>query len=58
MALALAPCGADAPTAVLLLGEAREGIAATLGEVGTGVTGGPAPPGLPPQGTPVLRNPH
>lgn len=34
MALALAPGGADAPAAVFLLGEAREGIAAALGEVG------------------------
>lgn len=49
MALALAPGGADAPTAVFLLGEAGEGVAAALGEVGTGVTGRPAPPSLPPQ---------
>lgn len=49
MTLALAPRGADAPTAVLLLGEAGEGVAAALGEVGTGVTGRPAPPSLPPQ---------
>lgn len=34
MALALAPGGADAPAAVFLLGEAREGIAAALGRVG------------------------
>lgn len=50
MALALAPGGADAPAAVFLLGEAGQGIAAALGEVGTRVTGRPAPPGLPPRG--------
>lgn len=38
MALALAPGSADAPTAVLLLGKARQGVAATLGEGGRGVT--------------------
>lgn len=32
VALALAPSSADAPTAVLLLGEAGQGVAATLGE--------------------------
>lgn len=32
VALALAPGGTDAPAAVLLLGEAWEGVAATLGE--------------------------
>lgn len=59
MALALAPGGADAPAAVFLLGEAREGIAAALGEVGTEVTGRPAPPGLPPRGLflPSARGP-
>lgn len=31
VALALAPSSADAPTAVFLLGEARKGVAATLG---------------------------
>ena len=44
VALALAPSGADAPAAVFLLGEAREGVAATLGRgAWTGVTGCPAP---------------
>ena len=44
VALALAPGSADASTAVFLLGEAREGIAATLERgVWAGVTGCPAP---------------
>lgn len=44
VALALAPGSADASTAVFLLGEAREGIAATLERgVWAGVIGCPAP---------------
>lgn len=70
MALALAPSGADAPAAVFLLGEAREGVAATLGRgVWTGVTGCPAltwppssgpfppPPTQPAGHPPVLSKP-
>lgn len=44
MALALAPGGADATAAVFLLGEAGEGVAATLGEGGGGEVGSQSTP--------------
>lgn len=60
VALALAPGGTDAPAAVLLLGEAWQGIAAALGGGGwTESQGAQPPPSLPPHPAdpPVLSNP-